>query len=144
MDPEGEFVVVLRQGDGRVNARLGLVDEEDLAGEAADGRRGGARGGGCRGEAGEVLDDAIAEDGGVQGAPVEAGRRVDRFEIDGVQHGRLDEDHKEDPTEIEAVGAEQRVVAEDDVKYVLEGHAEVRTLFILRRYHVGGGVGEER
>ena len=26
----------------RVNARLGLVDEEDLAGEAADGRRGGA------------------------------------------------------------------------------------------------------
>ena len=52
----------------------------------------------------------------MQGAPVEAGRRVDRFEIDGVQHGRLDEDHKEDPTEIEAVGAEQRVVAEDDVK----------------------------
>ena len=39
----------------RVNARLGLVDEEDLAGEAADGRRGGARGGGCRVETGEVL-----------------------------------------------------------------------------------------
>ena len=29
---EGEFVVVLRQGDERVNVRLGLVDEEDLAG----------------------------------------------------------------------------------------------------------------
>ena len=45
---------------------------------------GGARGGSCRGEAGEVLGDATAEDGEVQGAPLEAGRRVDRFEIDGV------------------------------------------------------------
>ena len=39
---------------------------------------------GCRGEAGEVLDDATAEDGVMQGAPVEAGRQVDRFEVDGV------------------------------------------------------------
>ena len=38
----------------RVNARLGLVDEEELAGSRADGRRGGARGGGCRVGAGEV------------------------------------------------------------------------------------------
>ena len=32
---------------------------------------GGGRGGGCRVEAGEVLDDATAEDGVLQGAPVE-------------------------------------------------------------------------
>ena len=57
---------------------------------------------GCRGEAGEVLDDATAEDGGVQGAPVEAGRRVDRFEIDVELHERR-EDIKEDQVELEAV-----------------------------------------
>ena len=74
-------------------------------------------------EAGYVLDDATAEDGVVQGAPVEAGRQVDRFEIDGVQHGRLDEDLK-DQAQFEAVGAGQRVVAEDDVKDVREGWQE--------------------
>ena len=30
-------------------------------------------------------------------------RRVERFEIDGVLHGRLDENFKEDPDELEAV-----------------------------------------
>ena len=76
--------MVLRQGDGARQARLGLVDKEVGRGSLADCRRGGARGGGCRVEAGEVLVDATAEDGGVQGAPVEAGRQVDRFEFDGV------------------------------------------------------------
>ena len=52
---EGDFVVSCDRATARVNARLGLVDEEDLAGEAADGRRGGARGGCCRVETGEVL-----------------------------------------------------------------------------------------
>ena len=80
---------------------------------------GGARGGGCRGEAGEALDDATAEDGVVQGAPVEAGRRVERLEIDVELHERLDEDLK-DPAQLEAVGAGQRFVAEDDVKDVME------------------------
>ena len=48
-------------------------------GSRADGRRGegGGREGGCRVEAGEVLDDATAEDGVLQGAPVEAGRQVE-------------------------------------------------------------------
>ena len=41
---EGEFVVVLRQGDGRVNVRLGLADEEDLAGKSGGwSSRGSAR-----------------------------------------------------------------------------------------------------
>ena len=57
---------------------------------------------GCRGEAGEVLDDATAEDGGVHGAPVEAGRQVDRFEIDVELHERR-EDIKQDQAELEAV-----------------------------------------
>ena len=61
----------------RVNERLGLVDEEIWLVSRADGRRGGARGGGRRVEAGEVLDDATAEDGEVKGAPVEAGRQVE-------------------------------------------------------------------
>ena len=43
-------------------------------------------------------------------------RRVDRFEIDRVLHERLGEDLKEDPAQLEAVGAEERFVAEDDVK----------------------------
>ena len=51
---------------------------------------------------------------------------------------------KEDPDELEEVGAGQRFVAEDDVKDVLEGHAEVLPLFVLRRHHVGDGVDEER
>ena len=42
-------------------------------------------------------------------------RRVQRFEIDGVLHGRLDEDIR-NPAQLEAVGAEERFVAEDDVK----------------------------
>ena len=42
--------------------------------------------------------------------------RVERFEIDGVLHGRLDEDLKEDSARLEAVGVGQRFVAEDDVK----------------------------
>ena len=66
-------------------------------------------------EAGEILDNATAEDGAVQGAPVVEVRRVENLEIDGVQHGRLGEDLK-DPAELEAVGAGQRCVAEDDVK----------------------------
>ena len=52
-------------------------------------------------------------------------RRVERLEIDEVLHERRDEDLKEGPAQLEAVGAEQRFVAEDDVKDVLEGHAEV-------------------
>ena len=51
-------------------------------------------------------------------------RQVERFEIDVVLHGRLDEDLKEDPAELEAVGAERRFVAEDDVEHVKEGCAE--------------------
>ena len=42
-------------------------------------------------------------------------RRVERFEIDRVLHERLGEDLK-DPAQLEAGGAEQRFVAEDDVK----------------------------
>ena len=75
-------------------------------------------------EAGEVLDDTTAEDGVVQGASVEAGRQVERLEIDEERHERRDEDTK-DPAQPEAVGAGQRFVAEDDVKDVLEGCAEV-------------------
>ena len=56
-------------------------------GSRADDRRGGARGGGCRVEAGEVLDDATAEDGVVQGAPVDADRQVERVDLDGVLQG---------------------------------------------------------
>ena len=58
-------------------------------------------------------------------------------------HGRLDEDLKEDHAQLEAVGAEERVVAEDDVKDVPEGHAEVRPLFVLRRDRIGDGVDEQ-
>ena len=43
-------------------------------------------------------------------------RRLERFEIDRVLHWRLDEDLKEDLDQLEAVGAEERFVAEDDVK----------------------------
>ena len=74
-------------------------------------------------EAGEVLVDATAEDGGVQGAPVDAGRQAERVDLDEELHERLDEDIK-DPAELEAVGAEQRFVAEDNVKDILEGDAE--------------------
>ena len=38
-------------------------------------------------EAGEVLVDATAEDGGVQGAPVDAGRQAERVDLDGVLQG---------------------------------------------------------
>ena len=55
-------------------------------------------------------------------------RQVERFEIDVVLHGRLDEDLKEDPAELEADGAEQRFVAEDDVEHVMEGCAEALPL----------------
>ena len=48
-------------------------------------------------------------------------RRVDHFEIDGVLHGRLDKNLKEDPAKLEAVGAGQRFLPEDDVKDILEG-----------------------
>ena len=47
-------------------------------------------------------------------------RGVERLAIDVVLHGRLDEDFK-DPAQLEAVGAGQRVEAEDDVKDVMEG-----------------------
>ena len=60
----------------------------------------------------------------MQGAPVKAGRQVERVEIDGVLRGQLDEDHK-DPAHLEAVGAGQWFVAEDDVKSIMEGDAEV-------------------
>ena len=46
-------------------------------------------------------------------------RGVERLEIDVELHGRLDEDLK-DPAQLEAVGAGQRVVSEDDVKDVPE------------------------
>ena len=52
----------------------------------ADCRRGGARGGSCREEAGDVLDDATAEDGEVQGAPVEAGHHIGRVYLDEELH----------------------------------------------------------
>ena len=52
-------------------------------------------------------------------------RRSERFDIDRVQHQRPDEDLKEGPAQLEEVGPGQRFVAEDDVKDVLEGHAEV-------------------
>ena len=48
-----------------------------------------------------------------------------------------------DPAQLEAVGTEQRFVAEDDVKNVLEGFAEVLPLFVFRQHHVGDGVDEE-
>ena len=101
----------------------------------------GARGGGCRVEAGGVLEDATAEDGEVQGAPVEAGRRVERVENDEELHERLYKDVK-DPAQLEAGGAGQRFVPDDDVKYILEGHAEVLPS-ILRRHHVADGVDEQ-
>ena len=58
-------------------------------GSLADCRRGGARGGGCREEAGDVLDDATAEDGEVQGAPVEAGRHIGRVYLDEELHALI-------------------------------------------------------
>ena len=42
-------------------------------------------------EAGDVLDDATAEDGEVQGAPVKAGRQVERVDLGEELHERLDE-----------------------------------------------------
>ena len=76
---DGDFVVSCDRATVRVNARLGLVDEDDPAGESGGWPPGGGGGreGGCRVEAGEVLDDATAEDGVLQGAPVEAGRQVE-------------------------------------------------------------------
>ena len=62
----------------RVNARLGLIDKEDQAEESGGLSSRGVRGGSCREEEGDVLDDATAEDGEVQGAPVEAGRHIGR------------------------------------------------------------------
>ena len=59
-----------------------------------------------------------------------------------LQHGRLDEDLK-NPAQLEAVGVEQRFVAEDDVQDVPEGDAKVRALFVLRRRHVADGVDEQ-
>ena len=58
---------------------------------------------GCRGEASEVLDDPTAEDGGGQGAPVNAGRQVERVDLDEEQYERLDEDLKANSDELEAV-----------------------------------------
>ena len=113
---EGECVVSCDRAIVRVNARLGLVDEDDRAGELGGWSSRGARGGGCRVESGEVLDDATAEDGGVQGAPVEAGRQVERVDLGEELRERLDEDLKEDTAQLEAVGAERWFVAEDDVK----------------------------
>ena len=98
---DGDFVVVLRQGDGaRQCVRFGLVDEEDRAGEWEDCCRGGARGCGCRVEAGEVLDDATAGDGGVQGAPVEAGRQVERVDLGEELRERLDDILKKTQTNL--------------------------------------------
>ena len=51
-------------------------------------------------------------------AEVEEVRQVECFEIDVDLHARLDEDLKEDSAQIEAVGTEHGVVAEDDVKKV--------------------------
>ena len=56
----------------------------------------------------------------VRGAPVEAGRQVERVDLDEELHKRLGEDIKEDPPQLEEVGAEQRFVAGDDVKDVPE------------------------
>ena len=55
-------------------------------------------------------------------------RRVERLAVDVVLHERLDEDVKEDPAELEVVGAERRFVAEDDVEHVMEGRAEALPL----------------
>ena len=77
-------------------------------------------------------------------AEVEEVRRVEPFEIDVELPERQDEDLKEDPTELDVVGGEQRFVAEDDVNDVLEGHAEAIPLSVLRRCHVGDGVDEKR
>ena len=58
----------------------------------------------------------------MQGAPVEAGRQVERVEIDEeLQHGRLDKHLKQRPAQLEVVGAEQQFVAQDDVKDIMEG-----------------------
>mgnify|MGYP004621398281 CR=1 FL=1 len=70
-------------------------------------------------------------------------RQVERFEIEADQHERLDENLKEDPAELEVVGAEQLFGAEDDVKDVREGYTEVRALFVLRRDRIGDGVDEQ-
>ena len=75
-------------------------------------------------------------------AEVEEVRRVEPFEIDVELPGRQDEDLKEDPTELEGIGAGQWFVAEDDIKDVLEGHADVLHQFVLRRDHVADGVDE--
>ena len=70
-------------------------------------------------------------------------RRVERFEIDVELHGRLVEDVQDDPAQLEAVGAEQRLVADDDDKDVRKGYPDVRGCFVLRRDHVGDVVDEQ-
>ena len=49
--------------------------------------------------------------------------------MDEERHERGDESTKEDSSELEAIGAEEMFVAEDDVKRLLEGFAEVRALW---------------
>ena len=71
-------------------------------------------------EAGEGLDDATAEDGAVQGAPVVEVRRAERLGIDVDLHERIDEGLK-DHAQPDVVGARQWFVAEDEVKDVLDG-----------------------
>ena len=72
-------------------------------------------------------------------------RQAERVGLDEELHERRDEDLKEDPDQLEAVGAVQRFVSEDDVKGVLGAYAEVLAIIILAisRHHVGDGVVEQ-
>ena len=112
---EGECVVSCDRAIVRVNARLGLVDEDDRAGELGGWSSRGARGGCCRGEASDVLDGATADDGVVRAL---LSLRVVKSSVltSVLSCKRLDEDLKEDTAQLEAVGAERWFVAEDDVK----------------------------
>ena len=76
---------------------------------------GGGREGECdrlREELVEAAADGLAALGEAKVVEV---RRVGRLEIDVVLHGRLDEDLKEDPAELEPVDGEERRMLEDGV-----------------------------
>ena len=88
---------------------------------------------------GRGIDDATAEDGEVQGAPVEAGRQVDRFEIDGVQHCDLMKTSKRQPNlrrSEQNNGLWPRTTSKTSWK-------DLQKYSPFRRDHVGDGVDEQ-
>ena len=106
----------------RANARLGLVDEEDLAGEV-----------GRMGVAGEREEAVVAEMRGrhlttppprtAECRALRSRRVVKSSDLkdEELQHGRLDKHLKQRPAQLEVVGTEQQFVAQDDVKDIMEG-----------------------